>query len=178
MYEWLLSVEYAILDFIYNMHFPFLDSLMVVVTRLGDGGVLWILAGLLLLIKKESRRVGASLLLALLLNLVITNLTLKPLIQRMRPFEIRCAIELLITAPTDYSFPSGHTSASFAASTAVFIHRKKLGIVMYVIAFLIAFSRLYLYVHFPTDVLFAVIIGTVCGYVSAKIIGKLVSNYG
>ena len=80
--------------------------------------------------------------------------------------------------PKDYSFPSGHTQASFAAATALFTGNKKAGICAYVLAALIAFSRLYLYVHFPTDVLAGVVIGICCGLLSAYVFDCVKRNRG
>jgi len=173
MYEWLLEIEFAILDYIHAIHNSFLDTLMVFVSFMGNGGLIWIAYALFLLAKKNSRRAGISILLALLLNLIVTNLTLKPLIHRTRPFDIASAAELLIEPPRDYSFPSGHTSSSFAASTAVFVHKKKVGAFMYVLSAFIAFSRLYLYVHYPTDVLCGVFIGVAAGMTSAWIVRRI-----
>ena len=101
---------------------------------------------------------------ALLVDLVICNGILKPLVHRIRPFDVKTGIELLVKRPTDYSFPSGHTAASFASVTALYLAgEKKLWIPALVLAVLIAFSRLYLYVHYPTDVLGGVVAGLAAG---------------
>ena len=163
MYEWLLEAEFAMLDFVYGLHNEFLDALMVFVTHLGDGGLIWIAFALLLTLKKDTRRAGVCMLLALLVNFAVTNLTLKPLVHRVRPFDVKPGADLLIAPPRDYSFPSGHTAASFAAATPVYLHSKKAGALMYALAFCIAFSRIYLYVHYPTDVVCAAVLGTGAG---------------
>lgn len=177
MIETVTNFDLKILDFIAEyMHNPFLDKLMPIVTRLGSAGIIWIVIGIILLFFKRYRRAGISVLAALLLSLLLCNIIIKPLAARIRPFDINTAVQLIIKAPPDYSFPSGHTSAAFAASIAVLMGRhKRIGVSMLALAFIIAFSRLYLYVHYPTDVLCGMIIGTVCGvigYSLTKLIGK------
>ncbi len=161
------NIELAILDFIKdNLTHPILDSVMKIVTFFGDAGWFWIVLGLTLLFFNKTRKIGITVCLALLLNLILCNITLKPLIARERPFDLAEGIELIISKPSDFSFPSGHTSASFAAASAVFAYNKKYGILALVFAFLIAISRLYLYVHFPTDILAGAIVGAFCAMVS------------
>ena len=100
-------------------------------------------------------------------GVIIGNGILKNLVRRSRPCWIDTTIPLLIANPTDFSFPSGHTLASFEAAVMIFLHNKKFGIPALLLAMLIGFSRLYLFVHFPTDVLGGAILGTiisVCTY--------------
>ncbi len=159
-----MNFEIVILDFIReNLSHPFMDGIMKGITFLGNAGWFWICLGVVLSVIPKTRKIGLTVCLALVINLVVCNLTLKPLIGRMRPFDLKEGIDLLISKPTDFSFPSGHTSASFASAVAVFMYNKKYGSMALVLAFLIAFSRLYLYVHFPTDVLGGIIIGSLCG---------------
>ena len=118
----------------------------------------------------KTRKVGILVSVALLLDVLTCNVILKPLIARTRPYDVNTAVELLIRAPRDYSFPSGHTAASFAAAAALwFADKKKLAIPALVLAVLIAFSRMYFYVHYPTDVLGGAILGMVCGWLSYKL---------
>ena len=158
--------DLPILDWIAeNLHCAFLDTLMPLITVLGNGGIFWIALALLLMITPKYRKAGFSMALALLMGLVVCNLTLKPLVARIRPYAYQLdhfgkTVSLLISAPHDYSFPSGHTIASFEGAVALLLHHRKLGIPATVLAVLIAFSRLYLYVHYPTDVLASVILGT------------------
>ena len=125
---------------------------------------MWIVIGIVMLFFNRYRKAGVSVLVSLLFSLLICNMVIKPLVARIRPFDINTAVTRIITKPTDYSFPSGHTSAAFAATVAVLLGRhKRVGTVMLVLALVLAFSRLYLYVHYLTDVLCGMIIGTVCG---------------
>ena len=115
---------------------------------------------------------------ALLIGLVVCNMILKPWVGRIRPYDYQLihfgkTIELLVATPHDYSFPSGHTIASFQAAVALTIHNRKLGIPAMVLAVLIAFSRMYLYVHYPTDVLASVILGTAIAFLGCFIVKKL-----
>ena len=101
---------------------------------------------------------------ALCIDVIVCNGILKNLFARTRPFDVNEAVQLLITAPKDFSFPSGHTAASFAAVAALyFAGEKKLWKVSLVLAVLLAFSRMYLYVHYPTDILGGVLVGLGAG---------------
>jgi len=172
--EAILGFDFAILDFIReNIANPVLDVIMKIITHSGDAGIIWIAAALLCLIFKKTRKAGVCMAIALILVLLICNLTLKPIIARPRPFMLREEIELIISAPSGFSFPSGHTASSFAAAVGLFIYHKKLGIAALIWAFLIAFSRLYMYVHYPTDVLAGMVIGILCAVVAMIIVNKV-----
>ena len=159
-----MEIEYAVLDFIRdNLSSPFMDGFMKIITFLGNGGWFWIVLALVLTAVPKTRRIGVSVCVSLLLSLILCNLTLKPIVARTRPYDLIEGIELIIAKPTDFSFPSGHSSASFAASVAIFANNKKYGAFAVALAFLIAFSRLYLYVHFPSDVLAGILLGSFCG---------------
>lgn len=153
-------MEFEILYAINNLHNPILDKVMIVMTNLGDAGLIWIGIAIILLFIKKTRKCGALMLVSMVLGLIIGNGLLKNLIARERPCWIDRSIPLLIPEPHDYSFPSGHTLASFEAATMIYLHNKKWGIVCFVLATLIAFSRMYLFVHFPTDILCGVALGT------------------
>lgn len=106
---------------------------------------------------------------ALVLDMILCNGVLKHVFARVRPCEVNTTIQLLVPRPSDYSFPSGHTAASFAAVAALFFAgQKKLWKPALVLAVLIAFSRLYLYVHYPTDILGGIVVGVLCGYIGAR----------
>ena len=146
--------DMSILDFIQNhMKCDFLDKVLPPITHLGDAGALWIFLGLVFLFSVKTRRMGFQLLASLALGYLLGNLLLKNVIARERPYTINTNIPLLIKEQLDYSFPSGHTLASFNGAITIFFYHKKWGIGALVLASLIAFSRMYLYVHFPTDIL-------------------------
>lgn len=132
---------------------------MVFITGLGDYGFIWIIIAVILIVQPKHRKCGVTMLLALLCGVIIGNGFLKNLIARPRPCWIDSSVSLLIKNPTDYSFPSGHTLASFEGAAVIFLYNKKAGVLAYILASLIAFSRLYLFVHYPTDVLAGMILG-------------------
>ena len=148
-----------------------LDAVMVPVSRICDHGEVWILLAAILLAIPKTRKLGTCVACGLVLDLLFCNLALKPLIGRIRPFAVNPTVSLLIPPPTDASFPSGHTIASFEACTVLMLHDKRLGIPATVLAILIAFSRLYLYVHYPTDVLVSLVLGILFG-----LLGNLLVN--
>jgi len=159
------TADFAILDWIQaHMRCDFLDGFFTVITHLGDGGAIWIVLGVVLLFFKKYRRAGVTILVGLFCGLLIGNLFLKNIIARARPCWINEAVDMLVKVPTDYSFPSGHTLASVITATCLVLRDRKLGILACVSAALIAFSRLYVYVHFPTDILGATILGIGIGF--------------
>ena len=176
------NFDLPILDWIAAQRWcPFLDTVMPIITHLGDGGIFWIALALILLCIPQTRKTGAAMGVALLMGLLVCNLALKPLIGRMRPFDFQLlqgkVIPLLIEAPKDFSFPSGHTIASFEAATVVLICHRKWGIGAMALAMLIAFSRLYLYVHYPTDVLASVVLGIGIAFLATYLTNKGLALY-
>ena len=141
-----------------------MDGFWIFITHLGDEGYLWIAMGLVLLIFKKTRPIGFTVLLSLLINLLITNITLKDLVARPRPFVVNDLIHPLVGGVNKYtSFPSGHTSGSFSAMFALYRWvPKKIGIPALILAGLVAISRLYVGVHYPTDVLGGLVVGFIC----------------
>lgn len=167
-------MELQILDVLQTIHNPVLDIIMCAITRLGDAGIIWILLCIVLLILPKTRKSGVVLMAALLVDPVVCNVILKPLVHRIRPFDVKTGIELLVKRPTDYSFPSGHTAASVASVMALYLAgEKKIWVPALVLAVLIAFSRLYLYVHYPTDVLGGMIIGIAAGAIGYWLVKKV-----
>ena len=157
---------------------PFLDAVMPVITLLGDAGAFWIGIAVVLLCIPKYRKVGLGMGAALILGLLVCNVTMKPLIARIRPYDyveqnLGYTIKLLIEAQHDFSFPSGHTIASFEAAVALTIRHKKLGAAALVLAVLIAFSRMYLYVHYPTDVLAGAVLGITFGFLAVSIVNAI-----
>jgi undecaprenyl-diphosphatase len=177
------NFDLPILDWIAaNLWCPFLDAVMPVITLLGDAGIFWIAIAVVLLFFPKTRRIGLGMGAALIIGLLLCNVTMKPLFARIRPYDYQLehfgvTIKLLIEAQHDFSFPSGHTIASFEAATVLLIHSKKAGIPAMILACLIAFSRLYLYVHYPTDVITSVILGIGIGILGNWLVQKGFSLY-
>ena len=170
-------MELQILDWIQQMRTPVGDVWMVFISRLGNAGMIWILFTCLLLMIPRTRRWGAALAVALCLDAIICNILLKPMVCRIRPCDVNQTVQLIIARPADYSFPSGHTAASFAAVAALyFAGAKKWWKITLPLAILMAFSRMYLYVHYPTDVLGGLIIGLLCGWIADMIIQKVMEK--
>lgn len=168
--------EFEFLDYLQRLlQNDWLDKIMPAISSLGNAGICWIILTLILLLFRRTRLAGAASAAALIFMLITGNLILKPLVARLRPFTVNTAIELLIPPPTDFSFPSGHTFASFASASAILKTNKRVGLPALVLALLIAFSRLYLYVHYPTDVLCGVLLGILAGYLGNRIAGKIKS---
>ena len=167
-----MAWEFNLLDQIQqHLANDFLNALVPRISSLGEGGGIWVALSIRLLLFPKTRKAGLASGIALLFMLITGNMILKPLVARLRPFTVNTAVELLIPPPTDFSFPSGHTYASFASASAIFRNNRKIGIPALILASLIAFSRLYLYVHYPTDVLFGILFGILAGW-----IGNLISN--
>lgn len=149
-----MNIDFLILDFIKEyLKNPVFDFLMPKITALGNSGFIWIVAAIVLLAVPKYRKGGVALSVGLIAGLLIGNITLKPLVARTRPFDLVEGIELLISAPTDFSFPSGHTLSSFIAAAILTMIDKRFGYIAIPLAILIAFSRMYLYVHYPSDIL-------------------------
>lgn len=172
-----MNFEFAILDFIAKLHTNWGDIILPIISSFGNGGIGWIVLSVLLLCMPKYRKAGVAMALSLIFCLLIGNLTLKPLIARARPYSYFPDMALLVAPLADFSFPSGHTFASFAAATALFLHHRKEGAIAYILAGIIAFSRLYLYVHFPSDVLAGLLLGILSGWLATKIISWYQAQY-
>ncbi len=167
-------MELRFLDFLQTIQTPLLDKILAFITSLGNAGIIWIVLAVVLLILPKTRKTGIIVAAALLMDLILCNLILKNLVARVRPYDVNTAIAILIKKPLDFSFPSGHTAASFAAMTALFLAKmKKAWIAALVLAVLIAFSRLYFYVHYPTDVLGGAVVGILSGIIGYTIVEKI-----
>ena len=142
---------------------PLLDFWMPRITALGNSGIVWVVAAIVLLCTKKYRRYGVMLLVGLAAALLLGNLALKNLFARPRPCWLDSSVRLLIADPTDYSFPSGHTLSSVIGATILTRTDRRFGYAAIPLTALIAFSRLYLYVHFPSDVLAAAVLGVMIG---------------
>lgn len=175
MQEFLIELEGPILLWIQEyIRMDFMTPIVKFITHLGDSGWIWILLTLLMLIVPVSRKTGKVTALSMVLNAIATNVVLKNMFARTRPYEAIEGLERIIEKQVGYSFPSGHTACSFAA--AVVICRrcpKRYGIPAMVLAVLIALSRLYVGVHFPTDVIGGALIGTAAALLACWIDKKL-----
>ena len=172
-----VSFDLPILDWIQaNLQSSFMDTFMPIVTVLGDAGLFWIAWAVLLLLFPKTRKIGLGMGFALIMGLLVCNVTLKPMIARIRPYDFQeqefgILINLLIDRQHDFAFPSGHTIASFEAATVLLKNSKKMGIPAMILAVIIAFSRLYLYVHYPTDVIFSVFAGILFAFIGDALAG-------
>ena len=171
MIDFLLQMDGNVLLFIQeHVRQEWMDWFWTSITRLGDGGYFWILLAVALLIPKQTRPAGIAALLALSVGALITNVAVKNIVARTRPYEVIDGLAILIERQKDFSFPSGHTNASFAAAFALFkTLPARWGAAALVLAGLIALSRLYVGVHYPSDVLGGVLFGLFAGWVGWKI---------
>lgn len=166
--------DIRILDFIYfNIKNPFLDNIMSFFTSIGDNGLVWIFIGAWFFFIQKDRKTFISIISSLILCLLVVNYTIKPLVARERPFTENPTVEITIERPEDYSFPSGHTASSFAGATAIWLcTNRRVGFAAFILCLIISFSRLYFYVHYPTDVIFGALLGVLLG-----IIGNYLSRF-
>ena len=169
-----MNLDWSILHWIHGtMTCPFLDFLMPKVTALGNGGAVWLLAAGGLICTKKYRKQGVLLLGGLAAGVLVGNVFLKNFVARPRPCWLDQSVQLLIANPTDYSFPSGHTLSSVIGATILTKTNRRFGYGAIPLAALIVLSRLYLYVHVPSDVLAAAVLGVVIGELSYRCGGAL-----
>lgn len=169
MLDTILQLDGELLLAIQTLHQGWLDPLVSFYTKLGDAGLLWIALSLAMLFFKPTRRAGALALCAMILGLIVTNLTIKPLISRPRPW-LDWPIDPLVVENDPNSFPSGHTCAAFAAAMVWVrtLPQKRDRVIAAVMAVLMGLSRLYVGVHYPTDVLAGAVIGSLCAWAAWK----------
>lgn len=158
--SWIRTWDIQVLFFIeQHMRTPLLDAAMVCFSTIGNVGILWIVIGLLLLVRKRSRRIGIMLLTTLAFNAILGEGIIKNLFHRPRPFDAFPDITMIISRASTYSFPSGHTASSFASAYVLAKYYKKYAVIWWLVAGLIGFSRMYLFQHYPTDVLGGIVLG-------------------
>ena len=167
------------LSFLYSIpRTEILDTFFLIITKIaGSYGQLWVVVGAALLIPKKTRKTGVAVLISYVGVFLFGQLILKHLFSRPRPCQIDQAFALLVDRPSSSSFPSTHSAWAFAAATAIFMKFRKPGIAVFIISTLIAFSRMYLFLHFPTDVLCGVIMGIALGLVADKICDLPAKNH-
>ncbi len=167
--------ELEILDFIReHIKNGFLDTVMPIVTMCGNLGIFWVAVALVISAKAKYRRCSITMLIGLIAGVLIGNLIVKNAVRRDRPCWIIEIQNMLIENPQDFSFPSGHTLSSFCAASILFYYDKRLGVPAFGAAVLIAFSRMYLYVHFPTDILGGALMGILIACLTVKVTNKYI----
>ena len=149
-----------------SLHTPLLDWLMPFFTGLGEAGFLWILLCVALLCRRRTRRWGVVCATALVISFVSGEWVIKNLVRRARPFSAMPELSLLIAPPHGFSFPSSHAASSFATATAVRVMDRRAGAWALALAALIAFSRVYLSVHYPTDILAGAALGVASAFLA------------
>ncbi len=150
-------MDMTILNFLQQFTHPILDAFFVFFTRIGDYGELWIFICLLFMLKKNTRRAGFLGIVALIIEAILVMVVLKPMFDRPRPYIVN-DFPIVISTPSGSSFPSGHTAASFAVAFVLYFNKVPYRKTIMVLAGLMAYSRLYLYVHYPSDILFGIFV--------------------
>ena len=176
IWEWLAAAEGGVLLWFQNcLRGPVQDAIVMAYTSLGNSGILFIVAGLLLLCFKKTRRVGVAALLALLIGLLCTNLTLKPLCARPRPWLDVPGLVNLLGESAYRSFPSGHSTSAFAFAFAMWFGapKKWMKWVSMVVAILMGLSRLYVGVHYPTDIIGGILVGLLAGWLAVLLVNTV-----
>lgn len=170
--QWELSLLHTIQDSATELG----SLLWTLVTTFGEAGIFWIVLSLVLMLIPKTRKAGFSMGLALLIGVILGNGVLKNVIARPRPYDLDPTLSHRLAfgeMSTDFSFPSGHTLASFEAATALFLHHKKWGAAALVLAFFVCISRLFLLVHYPSDLVAGCLLGIAFAILSAKVVDTL-----
>ena len=189
LYEFFVGIDVAVYQFVDSILNPVLDGIMTFITHLGDTpGIIWCILGVCLLIPKKTRKLGILLFAGLAVSSVINNLCLKEIIERPSPYTLAPTVWAnagytynwpgLIEKSSSWSFPSGHTSTSIGAAFALLLGCKKkelgIGIPAFVLSLLVGFSRIYVHVHYPTDVIAGALIGLLSGVIVYFLFTKLI----
>lgn len=183
MFDMFLNFDLSVFEWIQSIQCGFLNAVMVFITTLGNAGAIFIVLALVLLFTKKYRKAGLAVAVALIVMLICNDLFLKEFFARPRPFNLLATdpekyafwgegyvYPELIGKPSSYSFPSGHTSSAFAAAIALLCHNRKLGIPVTIFAAIMGFSRIYVEVHYCTDVIAGVVSGTICALIAVLIV--------
>lgn len=179
VFEQITSIDFSILMFIYeNIRSDFLNAVMPVLSHIGEYGLIWLTISIVCLFSKKTRGCGVAMLVSVVVSFLLGEVVIKNVVCRVRPcnYPEYGFIDMLVSKLKGYSFPSGHTSSSFAASTVLFFYNKKWGTAALALALLIGFSRLYNFVHFPTDVLCGMLFGILCAVIVCVVFRKYKVN--
>lgn len=164
----MINIDILAIKLVNKIHFPILDKIMILVTKLGNAGIIWILTGIILISMKKTRKLGIIFLTALFITAVLGEGILKNVIKRERPFETIKGLTLLIKAPSSYSFPSGHTASSFTAFGVLYFMNSPYKWYSLILALFISISRIYLNVHYLTDIIGGALLGLAVAYMVCK----------
>ncbi len=169
MIDMIQRFDVQILEFIQvHVQNNVLDKFFSFATQLGDNGLIWIAISLFLLISKKNRKVGIMVILALTLALIVNEGLLKNLVQRPRPFITYPEFNWITYKPSGYSFPSSHAATSFAAAGILAKKLKRYKVIFWALALSISLSRIYLLVHYPSDLIVGMMIGMSCSWIVLK----------
>ena len=163
-----MPFEFAFLDWLYQFRNPVMNTISIFFDYAGAHGEIWIAFTLLLLLFRRTRKAG--------FDMAAGHFFLKPLFARPRPCDLNTSITMLVARPHGHSFPSGHTASGVAAAYALWLQNRKLGAPALVLAAFIAFTRLYLYVHFPTDVLGGAVLGIALGAAASAFVNYMANR--
>ncbi len=172
-----MNWEFDVLYWFQTLHGPVMDKIALGLTYFCEKGIGWIIIMLLVFFLSKDKRMGLTGMVAFVLSFMLCNMLLKTMIERDRPCWVDPSIQLLVETPDDFSFPSGHTSFSFATATAIAQYSASWGFVAFIVAALIGLSRLYLFVHFPTDVIFGAIVGIIAGLLAGLLVKDFYKKY-
>ena len=178
MTENLINLDNNILLYLQeNIRNPVLDALLIPFTLSNNAGIICLIIVALFLYFKKLRKVGILMGVSLVIEFILTNVIIKNWVARIRPYEMIDGLTLLVGKATDYSFPSGHTGSAFALAVVAFmVMPRKYGVIALVLAFLMGFSRLYVGIHYPSDVLGGMVLGVITSIIAVKCFGEKTEN--
>lgn len=173
MTEFITQLDFSILYWVQEyIRTDFLDAVAAGLSMAFEGGIFWFVLSAILLVFRKTRTAGVMVIIAMGVYLVVGELGMKNIFCRERPCHVDPSVVLAVHAPSSYSFPSGHTGSSFAAAGALFACNKRLGVPALVLALIVGLSRIYLFVHYPTDVLVGALLGLFCAGIIAFLFRK------